>query len=300
MSLALAGSLAIAAMLELRCLHPPSGAVALTAVLGGPTIRALGFGYVLVPVLLNSLLLLAWAICFNPRVGRRYPHGAGVQSRIPDSETAAPTAPSGPTAQDIDEVLRNRHEILDVSREDLTRIVQEAEIVAYQRRFGSLNCRAVMDATVPAVQFGTPLQEAWKLLRSGPYPALVAVDRARRVAGTLSLADFVEHANAERFAEVGPGLGKLIRRAIHSHNPQPEVVGQIMNRSFWQVQASQPVIELAPLLQEKGLAFLPVVDEERRLVGLLSMVAVVNALLSISTGGGPSEVPVDRASQTPG
>ena len=44
---AAAGSLAIAAMFTLRCLHPPSGAVALTAVLGGPAVASLGYGFVL-------------------------------------------------------------------------------------------------------------------------------------------------------------------------------------------------------------------------------------------------------------
>jgi CBS domain-containing membrane protein len=47
---ALAGALAIGAMFGLRCLHPPSGAVALTAVLGGPAIHAMGYHFVLVPV----------------------------------------------------------------------------------------------------------------------------------------------------------------------------------------------------------------------------------------------------------
>src|SRR5471030_191501 len=39
---ALAVALSIAGMFALRCVHPPSGAVALTAVLGGPVIHALG------------------------------------------------------------------------------------------------------------------------------------------------------------------------------------------------------------------------------------------------------------------
>ncbi|KAA1014219.1 hypothetical protein FVF58_04815 [Paraburkholderia panacisoli] len=38
---------ALCAMFALRCVHPPSGAVALTAVLGGPGIHSLGYGFVL-------------------------------------------------------------------------------------------------------------------------------------------------------------------------------------------------------------------------------------------------------------
>src|SRR5258706_10586585 len=40
---ALAVAVAVGAMFALRCIHPPSGAVALTAGLGGPAGHAMGF-----------------------------------------------------------------------------------------------------------------------------------------------------------------------------------------------------------------------------------------------------------------
>jgi CBS domain-containing membrane protein len=67
---ALAVTGAIAAMVACRCVHPPSGAVALTAVLGGPHVLAAGFGFVFVPVLLNSLLLTVAALAYNNATGR--------------------------------------------------------------------------------------------------------------------------------------------------------------------------------------------------------------------------------------
>jgi CBS-domain-containing membrane protein len=71
---ALSVSLSIAAMYSLRCLHPPGGATALYAVLGGPAVHALGYTYVFSPVLLNVLVLLVVAIAFNyPLAWRRYP-----------------------------------------------------------------------------------------------------------------------------------------------------------------------------------------------------------------------------------
>src|ERR1019366_10624709 len=72
----LAASLAIGAMFALRCLHPPSGAVALTAVLGGPAVTSLGYRFVLWPVAVDSLFLLLTALVFNVAVRRRYPHRA--------------------------------------------------------------------------------------------------------------------------------------------------------------------------------------------------------------------------------
>ena len=76
------GSLAIAAMFTLRCLHPPSGAVALTAVLGGPAVASLGYGFVLWPVALNSVILLSIAVAFNGALRRNYHAAAEPAPRI--------------------------------------------------------------------------------------------------------------------------------------------------------------------------------------------------------------------------
>ena len=70
----LAVALSIAAMYSLRCLHPPGGATALYAVLGGETVHALGYGYLFSPVLLNVIVLVTVAVVFNyPFAWRRYP-----------------------------------------------------------------------------------------------------------------------------------------------------------------------------------------------------------------------------------
>lgn len=63
----------IGLMSLLGCLHPPSGAVALTAVLGGSAIHELGYLFVIWPVGVNSVLLLVAALIFNNATGLRYP-----------------------------------------------------------------------------------------------------------------------------------------------------------------------------------------------------------------------------------
>ncbi len=57
----LAVGLAITAMLALRCLHPPGGAMALTAVLS----HATAFNFVLFPAITQSLLLVLVAVLYN-------------------------------------------------------------------------------------------------------------------------------------------------------------------------------------------------------------------------------------------
>jgi CBS-domain-containing membrane protein len=98
----LAGSVAvgvaIGAMHYLRCIHPPGGATALSAVVGGDAVHQLGFQFVLTPVLLNVVTILLIALLFNaPFRWRRYPMAlagtsegrarkpAGSESRLEES-----------------------------------------------------------------------------------------------------------------------------------------------------------------------------------------------------------------------
>ena len=70
----MAVGLAIGTMHILRCIHPPGGATALVAVVGSAQIHALGFEYVITPVLLNTLIIFAIAFIFNSFFPwRRYP-----------------------------------------------------------------------------------------------------------------------------------------------------------------------------------------------------------------------------------
>jgi CBS-domain-containing membrane protein len=71
---ALGVSLAIVVMLVTKTLHPPGGATALIAVIGGEKIHKLGFLYALIPAGLGAVLLLIVALLVNNlSKNRRYP-----------------------------------------------------------------------------------------------------------------------------------------------------------------------------------------------------------------------------------
>lgn len=71
----LAVALSIVLMQITKTLHPPGGATALIAVSGGESIKKLGYGYVLSPVLTGSLILLVVALVFNNlSTHRHYPN----------------------------------------------------------------------------------------------------------------------------------------------------------------------------------------------------------------------------------
>jgi CBS-domain-containing membrane protein len=72
---ALAVGAAVLFMGVLGVTHPPGGATALIAVIGGPGVEEQGWLYIVQPILTGSLILLVTAIlCNNLHPRRRYPN----------------------------------------------------------------------------------------------------------------------------------------------------------------------------------------------------------------------------------
>ncbi|WP_419815913.1 HPP family protein [Glacieibacterium sp.] len=109
---------AILVMSLLRCLHPPGGAAALTAVIGSQSIHAAGFGFAFAPVAINSMALVLVAVVFHRLTAHSYPH-----------RRAAVATPAQPRFQpaDIDAALTDMHESFDIGREDLDALLEHAE-----------------------------------------------------------------------------------------------------------------------------------------------------------------------------
>lgn len=129
----IAACLTIALMFQLRCLHPPSGAVALTAILGGNGVQQLGYHFILTPVLLNSVCLALLALVFNNLAGRRYPHPlAATEIKAPPVVIDVPI-----TREDLHQALESG-EVLDIDEDDLQQLLQRAEEIAILRQRGQM------------------------------------------------------------------------------------------------------------------------------------------------------------------
>jgi CBS-domain-containing membrane protein len=125
---ALAVGLAIGAMHYLRCIHPPGGATAITAVIGGPTVHSLGYQFLLTPVLLNVAIILVTAIAVNAMfVWRRYPAWLARQPKKTEIETEKKHLAAGSLSHsDLEYALRQMNSTIDVTEADLSRIYQMA------------------------------------------------------------------------------------------------------------------------------------------------------------------------------
>ena len=264
---AAAAALAVLLMLATRCLHPPGGAVAVLAVVSGVS----QWGFVLLPVALNSLLLLAAGVAYNRATGRPYP--------LVHAPAAAPGTTPRFTDADLDRVLARQDQVVPMSREELLPLLEAAETEAHRRRLGALTCADIMSREVVTVEFGTPLQDAWTLMRSHRIKALPVLDRYRQVLGIVTLADFMRHADLDRHDDFPNKLRALIRPTPGPSADKPEVVGQIMTRRVRVASPQRTLAELVPILSATGHHHIPVIDDQRKLVGILTQTDLVRALV---------------------
>lgn len=118
------------AMHFLRCMHPPGGATAATAALGGAPMMDLGYQFVVTPVAANTLVLLCAAFLLNNLVAsRRYPAGLRLTARDARAETEDTYLPDPEESglpwlsnADLHSALRQMNTVIDVDEADLVRI----------------------------------------------------------------------------------------------------------------------------------------------------------------------------------
>lgn len=118
----LAVGIAVGAMYYLHCIHPPGGATALSAVVGGYEVQQLGYQFILTPVLVNVATIISVAFIFNYFfTWRRYP------AYLAQKHASANKAISEPsygaiTHEDFVYALSEFESFIDISENDLLKI----------------------------------------------------------------------------------------------------------------------------------------------------------------------------------
>lgn len=249
-AIGLAVALAILAMSLTRSLHPPGGAAALTAVIGGAAVTRAGFWFPLVPVAINSLILVGVGMLFHRLAGRQYPH---LQSVAPvNAHNTADPPPAfrvGFNTQDIDAAIESLNETLDISRADLDTLLRQVELQALLRERGDLTCADIMSRDVVTIQLGASADEARALLLGHDIRTLPVLD-GERLLGTV-------------------GLRELAAMAPSAPLPVSEAAT---------VRPAHPAIGLLPRLTDGTIHAVVVLDEANRVAGIISQTDLLATL----------------------
>lgn len=274
-------SVSIALMLLLNCLHPPSGAVALTAVLGGSAIHDVGYWFVASPVALNSVLLLASAYVFNNATGRGYPHLAPPAPQASHGTSdPAPMHRIGVVPDDLRAVLEQYDEVVNISPEDLDALLHQAQIRAYERRSGEVTCGEIMSRDVITVSPDANLRAAWRLLAQADIKALPVITPDKQLVGIVTQTDFVRMSvlNDRGSLSLRARAGGLIGR-----NGVPRTVADIMTTRVQSALPETMIAKLVPPMADMGLHHMPVVDRQNHIVGIITQSDLIAALFQSRT-----------------
>jgi len=276
---AVGGSILV--MLLLRCLHPPGAATALTPIMAGDSIKSLGYGFVLMPVACNVVILLVMAIAVNRWLLRHpYPsvsHSADNKKRTP-SVIVQPSQQVGILEQDLEQALENMDMFMDVSAADLSKLFTDAQMQSFKRYRGNITCADIMVKNIQAVEYGTDVEEAWKIMHGEHLKAMPVIDRARRVIGIITWNDFFKFIDMDTNQSFREKFRAFIRRTPDVSTDKPESVGHIMTSPVSVLPEHTHIVDLIPLMSSRGYRQIPIVNNENRLVGMVHQANLIAAL----------------------
>ncbi|RWQ29967.1 MAG: HPP family protein [Mesorhizobium sp.] len=256
LAMGIAVSLAIAAMSFTRCLHPPGGAAALTAVIGGPAVIGAVFLFPFVPVALNSIVLVALGYGFHKLSRRTYPH-VTVAAPKNSHGTIDPPAQEriGFRPEDIDAALGTLEETFDIDRNDLERLLRQVELQAMVRTHRTLLCRDIMSCHVISVDEHARADQARHLLLAHNIRTLPVVDSEARLVGAVGLRELAWASDTV----------KSVTKAVAT------------------VSASAPAMGLLPVLTDGRSHAVVIIDDNRRILGLITQTDLLAATARTQT-----------------
>jgi CBS domain-containing membrane protein len=260
---AVAVALAIATMSVTRCLHPPGGAAALTAVLGGPAVTALGFEFALFPVAVNSLLLVAAGWTYHRFSGHSYPHVPAVKPvNTHATSDPSPQLRGAITTEDVNEAIDEFGEALDISPDDLGALFRQAELHAMERLHANVTCGDIMSRDVVSVAADALPHVAREKLIHHALRTLPVVDEHNVVVGLVS---------HEQLAKASTRVSDIMAPAVVE-------------------RPNTPAFRLLGLLSSGQTHEAAIVDDQGKLLGVVTPtdLLVVSARNALSQAGQPA------------
>lgn len=247
----IAVALAIGAMSLTRCLHPPGGAAALTALLGGPAVTSAGFMFALVPVGLNSVMLVTLGWLFHKLSRHPYPHHpAPIAVNTPDTRDIPAQLRVGFRPEDVDSALRDFDETFDIDRNDLDLLLRRVEMHAFEHAHQELFCEDIMSRDVIRINENATSRIARALLLDHDVRTLPVINQAERIVGTIGLRELSY-----------PG----------------ELVGDLMSVAET-ASPKHPAYNLIAPLTNGRIHAVTIIDENRRILGIVTQTDLLATL----------------------
>lgn len=179
--------------------------------------------------------------------------------------------------EDLRSALAELHGQVSVSEVDLMRIYDLALDHARRRTRPGNSVGDLMTRDVVTVKRTTTLDETARKLSGLRISGMPVVDDDHQVIGVVGELDIIMAKQGRR----GGGLRDLVRRITGEPVPKRKAgnhVGDVMSEPPITIRKEADVLEAARILDARRIKRLPVVDEQGKLIGVISRADVVRGM----------------------
>ena len=179
--------------------------------------------------------------------------------------------------EDLRAALKEMKTYMDITEDDLKKIYVIASRHAEQRVARRIFVRDVMTRNVIKVREDADINEVATLLSENRISGLPVVDGQGRVIGMITEADVLAMAGMKK----GHVFKDVIRHLLGEPLPGPKRsnhLRDVMTSPAITTGPEADIREIALTLDKKRIKRLPVVDEQGRLIGVISRADIVRAI----------------------
>ncbi len=181
------------------------------------------------------------------------------------------------SGDDLRAALNDMKGYVDVTEEDLKKIYLLALRHARERLALSVIVKDVMTKEVVSVRRDTRLEEIVRLLSERRISGLPVVNEGNHVVGIVTEADILSMAGMKRGHTFKDVLRHFIGEPLPGHKAGDRAE-EIMTSHVITVTPDTSVSEAARILDERKIKRLPVVDDDGKLVGIISRADIVRSM----------------------
>lgn len=147
-----------------------------------------------------------------------------------------------------------------------------------------MQVKEIMTSEVVTVSIDESVEQCAKLLQEHNISGLPVLDAAGKVAGMITEGDLIRRASRIK----APGYLEILGGLIYLGSPKKFVdelqramsleAGQLMSKNLISVNPEDTVEKAATLMVEKKVSRLPVIDDQEKLVGIVSRRDIMGSL----------------------
>ncbi|OWY03395.1 HPP family protein [Thioclava sp. IC9] len=274
--IALAVGLAITATILCRAVHPPAGAVAMTAAMSPDAIAHLGFWFALTPIAFGTIALVLLATLYARLTGRHYPFRQFEDPNIHGTADRNPIERLGLSEEELTGILERYRQSFNLGVEDLARLIGAAELQAAAHSSGPLTAQDIMSRNLVTVTSNAPLGEIADLFRRHHFTSLPVVGVDQTFLGVIFQMHLISQARDDAL-RLDRGFRAAFRRLLDRDRERPMTAADIMSVASPRATGDTPIGALLPMMAEGDTDAVPVL-EYGKIVGIVTRTDLVAAL----------------------